>query len=50
VPETLEKLKTVPEAIVHIADVPDTPVSEVTVEGTIETLWDLPPQASSKSG
>ena len=38
--ETLEELKAVPGAIVPIADVPDVPVGEVTVEGTIETLWE----------
>ncbi|MEA5389120.1 DNA-binding protein [Haloarculaceae archaeon H-GB11] len=43
--ETLEELKAVPGAIVPIADVPDVPVSEVTVEGTIETLWE--PSSSS---
>jgi len=43
--ETLEELKAVPGAIVPIADVPDVPVGEVTVEGTIETLWE--PSSSS---
>jgi len=38
--ETLEELKAAPGAIVPIADVPDVPVGEVTVEGTIETLWE----------
>ena len=33
--ETLEELKAVPGAIVPIADVPDVPVGEVTVEGEI---------------
>jgi hypothetical protein len=37
--ETLEELKAVPGAIVPIADVPDVPVGEVTVEGTITELW-----------
>ncbi len=43
--ETLEELKAAPGAIVPIADVPDVPVGEVTVEGTIETLWE--PSSSS---
>jgi ssDNA-binding replication factor A large subunit len=38
--ETLEELKAAPGAIVPIADVPDVPVGEVTVEGTVETLWE----------
>ncbi|AWB28422.1 DNA-binding protein [Halococcoides cellulosivorans] len=38
--ETLEDLKAAPGAIVPIADVPNVPVGEVTVEGTIETLWE----------
>ncbi|NHN62622.1 DNA-binding protein [Haloarcula sp. JP-Z28] len=37
--ETLEKLKAVPGAIVPIADVPDIPVGEVTVQGEITELW-----------
>jgi ssDNA-binding replication factor A large subunit len=37
--ETLEELKAVPGAIVPIADVPDVPVGEVTVEGTVTELW-----------
>ena len=43
--ETLDELKAAPGAIVPIADVPDVPVGEVTVEGTIETLWE--PSSSS---
>ncbi len=43
--ETLEELKAVPGAIVPIADVPDIPVGEVTVEGTVQTLWE--PSSSS---
>lgn len=38
--ETLGELKAVPGAIVPIADVPDVPVGEVTVEGTVQTLWE----------
>jgi len=37
--ETLEELKAAPGAIVPIADVPDVPVGEVTVEGTVSELW-----------
>ena len=37
--ETLEELKAVPGAIVPIADVPDVPVGEVTVQGEIAELW-----------
>jgi ssDNA-binding replication factor A large subunit len=37
--ETLEELKSVPGAIVPIADVPDVPVGEVTVQGEITELW-----------
>ena len=37
--ETLEELKAVPGAIVPIADVPDVPVGEVTVEGEVTELW-----------
>ncbi|MCG1004983.1 MULTISPECIES: hypothetical protein [Halobacterium] len=37
--ETLEELKAVPGAIVPIADVPDVPVGEVTVEGQVTELW-----------
>ena len=38
--ETLEEVKAAPGAIVPIADVPDVPVGEVTVEGAVQTLWD----------
>jgi len=38
--ETLEELKAAPGAIVPIADVPDVPVGEVTVQGTVQTLWE----------
>ena len=37
--ETLKEQKAVPGAIVPIADVPDVPVGEVTVEGEITQLW-----------
>jgi hypothetical protein len=37
--ETLEELKAVPGVIVPIADVPDVPVGEVTVQGEITELW-----------
>ena len=37
--ETLEELKAVPGAIVPIADMPDVPVGEVTVQGEIAELW-----------
>ena len=37
--ETLKEVKAA-RAIVPIADVPDVPVSEVTVEGTVQTLWE----------
>jgi hypothetical protein len=37
--EKLEELKAVPGAIVPIADVPDVPVGEVTVQGEITELW-----------
>ncbi|WP_226024043.1 DNA-binding protein [Halomicrobium salinisoli] len=37
--ETLDELKAVPGAVVPIADVPDVPVGEVTVEGQITKLW-----------
>ncbi|WP_135823105.1 DNA-binding protein (plasmid) [Haloarcula salina] len=37
--ETLEEQKAVPGAIVPIADVPDVPVGEVTVQGEITELW-----------
>ena len=38
--ETLDEQKAAPGAIVPIADVPDVPVGEVTVEGTVQTLWE----------
>lgn len=38
--ETLKEVKAAPGAIVPIADVPDVPVGEVTVEGTVQTLWE----------
>jgi len=38
--ELVEDLQAVPGAVVPIADVPDVPVGEVTVSGTIETLWE----------
>jgi len=38
--ETLEELQAVPGAVVPIAEVPEVPVGEVTVSGTVETLWE----------
>ncbi|MDH5020374.1 hypothetical protein QFK75_08860 [Halobacterium rubrum] len=38
--ETLEELKAVPGAIMSTADVPDVPVGKVTVEGTVQALWE----------
>ncbi|ELY84405.1 hypothetical protein [Natrinema gari] len=43
--ELVDELKATPGAVVPIADVPDIAVGEVTVEGTIETLWE--PSSSS---
>ncbi|WP_225336260.1 DNA-binding protein [Halomicrobium urmianum] len=37
--ETLDELKAVPGAVVPIADMPDVPIGEVTVEGQITELW-----------
>ncbi|WP_338906431.1 DNA-binding protein [Salinibaculum marinum] len=48
--ETLEELKAVPGAIVPIADVPDVPVGEVTVEGEITQLWDPSDTSISQVG
>jgi hypothetical protein len=38
--ELVEDLKAVPGAVVPIAEVPEVPVGEVTVSGTVETLWE----------
>ncbi|WP_254544988.1 DNA-binding protein [Halomarina pelagica] len=38
--EMLERQKTVPGTVVPIAEVPDVPVGEVTVQGEITTLWE----------
>lgn len=48
--ETLKELKAVPGAIVPIADVPDVPVGEVTVEGEITQLWDPSDPSISQVG
>jgi len=48
--ETLEELKAVPGAIVPIADVPDVPVGEVTVQGTVQTLWEPSSSAIQQVG
>jgi ssDNA-binding replication factor A large subunit len=48
--ETLEELKAAPGAIVPIADVPDVPVGEVTVEGTVSELWDHSSPAIAQVG
>ncbi|WP_251331466.1 DNA-binding protein [Haloplanus pelagicus] len=48
--ETLEELKAAPGAIVPIADVPDVPVGEVTVEGTVSQLWDPSDTSISQVG
>jgi len=48
--ETLEELKATPGAIVPIADVPDVPVGEVTVEGTVSELWDPSSPAIAQVG
>ncbi|MFC6838256.1 DNA-binding protein [Halomarina ordinaria] len=48
--ETLEELKAAPGAIVPIADVPDVPVGEVTVEGTVSELWDPSSPAIAQVG
>ncbi|GAA0280232.1 DNA-binding protein [Halobacterium noricense] len=37
--ELVEELQAVPGAVVPIAEVPDVPVEEVTVQGTVQTLW-----------
>ncbi|WP_353634729.1 DNA-binding protein [Halobacterium sp. NMX12-1] len=37
--ELVEELKAVPGAVVPIAEVPEVPVGEVTVQGTVQTLW-----------
>jgi Skp family chaperone for outer membrane proteins len=37
---TLDELKAAPGAICPIEDVPDVPTDEVSVEGTIQTLWE----------
>jgi hypothetical protein len=37
---TLDELKAAPGAICPIEDVPDVPTDEVSIEGTIETLWE----------
>ncbi len=48
--ETLDELKAVPGAVVPIADVPDVPVGEVTVEGTVQTLWEPSSSAIQQVG
>ncbi|MDB9234595.1 DNA-binding protein [Halorubrum ezzemoulense] len=48
--ETLEELKAAPGAIVPIADVPDVPVGEVTVQGTVQTLWEPSSSAIQQVG
>jgi ssDNA-binding replication factor A large subunit len=48
--ETLKELKAAPGAIVPIADVPDVPVGEVTVEGEITQLWDPSDTSISQVG
>lgn len=48
--ETLNEQKTVPGAVVPIADVPDVPVGEVTVEGEITQLWDPSDTSISQVG
>ncbi|AFO59509.1 DNA-binding protein [Natrinema sp. J7-2] len=48
--ETLEELKAAPGAIVPIADVPDVPVGEVTVQGEITQLWDPSDTSISQVG
>ncbi|WP_459190907.1 DNA-binding protein [Halosimplex sp. J119] len=48
--ETLDEQKAVPGAIVPIADVPDVPVGEVTVEGTVQTLWEPSSSAIQQVG
>ncbi|MFB6140858.1 MAG: DNA-binding protein, partial [Halosimplex sp.] len=37
---TMDELKAAPGAICPIEDVPDVPTDEVSIEGTIETLWE----------
>jgi len=48
--ETLEEVKAAPGAIVPIADVPDVPVGEVTVQGEITQLWDPSDTSISQVG
>jgi len=48
--ETLKELKAAPGAIVPIADVPDVPVGEVTVQGTVQTLWEPSSSAIQQVG
>jgi ssDNA-binding replication factor A large subunit len=48
--ELAEDLKTAPGAVVPIADVPDIAVSEVTVEGTVQTLWEPSSSAIQQVG
>src|SRR6056297_3263311 len=48
--ETLEELKAAPGAIVPIADVPDVPVGEVTIQGEITQLWDPSDTSISQVG
>jgi len=48
--ELVEELQAVPGAVVPIAEVPDVPVGEVTVQGTVQTLWEPSSSAIQQVG
>jgi len=48
--ELVEELKAVPGAVVPIAEVPEVPVGEVTVQGTVQTLWEPSSSAIQQVG
>jgi hypothetical protein len=47
---TMDELKATPGAICPIADVPEVKTDEVSIEGTIETLWDPSDSAIAQVG
>ncbi|CQH61630.1 uncharacterized protein HHUB_3504 [Halobacterium hubeiense] len=48
--ELVEEVKAVPGRVVPIAEVPDVPVGEVTVQGTVQTLWEPSSSAIQQVG
>ena len=48
--ELVEELKAVPGRVVPIAEVPEVPVGEVTVQGTVQTLWEPSSSAIQQVG